>query len=75
MPEMLRYKRQIRTNNRGNKMSRINIDKCSQDELYEECERVVGTQYGHNMIGLICNAAEKRFGKEVAEDLFETYQI
>ena len=56
-------------------MSRINIDKCSQDELYEECERVMGTQYGHNMIGLICNAAEKRFGKEVAEDLFETYQI
>ena len=74
MPEMLRYKRQIKTNNRGNKM-RININKCSQDELYEECERVVGTQYGHNMIGLICNVAEERFGKKVAEDLFETYQI
>ena len=54
---------------------KINIDKCSQDELYEEGERVVGTQYGHNMIGLICNVAEERFGKKVAEDLFETYQI
>ena len=74
MPEMLRYKRQIKTNNRGNKM-KININKCSQDELYEECERVMGTQYGHNMIGLICNVAEERFGEEVAKDLFETYQI
>ena len=54
---------------------KININKCSQDELYKECERVVGTQYGHNMIGLICNVAEERFGEEVAKDLFETYQI
>ena len=53
---------------------RININTCSQDELYEECERVLDTQFGHNMIGLICNVAEERFGKDVAQDLFETYQ-
>ena len=64
----------FKQNQRRNKM-RININTCSQDELYEECERVVGTQHGHNMIGLICNVAEERFGEEVAKDLFETYQI
>ena len=47
-------------------MSRLNIKEASIDELEEECENVLGTPYGHNIIGLICNVVDERFGKEEA---------
>ena len=53
---------------------RTNINTCSLDELEDECINVMGTPYGHNIIGIICSEAEKRFGKEEAERLFELYQ-
>ena len=56
-------------------MSRLNIKEASIDELEEECENVLGTPYGHNIIGLICNVVDERFGKEEADRLFNTYQI
>ena len=54
---------------------RLNINTCTEEELYEECDRVAGSNFGHNMISIICNVAKKRFGKEVAEEIFETYQV
>ena len=54
---------------------RINIGTCTLEELEDECIKVMGTPYGHNMIGLICSEADKRFGKEEAERLFNTYQM
>ena len=53
---------------------RTNINTCSLNELEDECIKVLGTTFGHNMIGIICSEAEKRFGKEEAERLFELYQ-
>ena len=54
---------------------RINIKTSTLDELEEECMELMGTPYGHNMIGIICNVVEDRFGKEDAERLFNFYQI
>ena len=55
-------------------MSKVNISKCTLEQLEEECEQVVGTQYGHNMIGIICRVAGERFGEKEADRLFELYQ-
>ena len=54
---------------------RINIKTATLDELEEECMELMGTPYGHNMIGIICNEVEDRFSKEDAERLFNFYQI
>ena len=56
-------------------MSKTNLKTATLDELEEQCISVMGTTYGHNMIGIICQVAEKRFGKENADRLFNTYQI
>ena len=55
-------------------MSRLNIKTATLDELENECAELVGTQQGHNMIGIICGVVEDRFGEEEADRLFETYQ-
>ena len=54
--------------------SRVNLKTATLKEMEEECARVMGTTFGHNMIGIICRAAGERFGKEEADMLFETYQ-
>jgi len=55
-------------------MSRLNIKTATLNELENECAELVGTQFGHNMIGIICGIVEDRFGEEEADRLFETYQ-
>ena len=55
--------------------NRINLKIATLDEIREECESVLGTQFGHNMIGIMCGVVEDRFGKEQAEELFNDYQI
>lgn len=55
--------------------SKININTATLDELEDECMSVMGTQFGHNMIGIICNVVKERFSKEDADRLFNTYQI
>ena len=55
-------------------MTKININTCTLLELDFECKKVKGTTFGHNMIGLMCNVAEKRFGKKEAEKLCKKYQ-
>ena len=56
-------------------MARMNINTATLEELEDECAELIGTQYGHNMISIICNVVDKRFGKEEAERFFEEYQI
>lgn len=56
-------------------MAKININTATLEELEDECAELIGTQYGHNMIGIICGVVEDRFGEEQAERLFNTYQI
>ena len=56
-------------------MRRINIKTATLDELEEECMELMGTPYGHNMIGIICDVVENRFSKKDAERLFNFYQI
>ena len=56
-------------------MSRINLKTAPLDKLEDECMELMGTPYGHNMIGIICNVVGERFGKEDADRLFNTYQM
>ena len=55
-------------------MAKFNLKTATIDEMEEECMSLQETQFGHNMIGLICNEAEERFGKKEAERLFNLYQ-
>ena len=55
--------------------SKINLKTATLDEIREECECVLGTPFGHNMIGLMCSVVSDRFGKDEADSLFEDYQI
>ena len=55
-------------------MSRINIKTATLEELDNECAELMGTPYGHNMIGIICSTVSERFGEEEADKLFEIYQ-
>jgi hypothetical protein len=54
---------------------RLNIKEATIDELEEECMRLQGTTYGPNMIGIICNVVDERFGEDEANRFFETYQV
>ena len=54
--------------------SKINLKTATLDEIREECESVYGTQFGHNMIGIMCRVVEDRFSKNEADSLFEDYQ-
>ena len=56
-------------------MSRTNLKTATLEQLEDVCMELMGTPYGHNMIGIICQTVEDRFGKEDAERLFNTYQI
>ena len=56
-------------------MAKFNLKTASLKEMEEECESLQGSQFGHNMIGIICNVVEERFGEEEAERFFETYQM
>jgi len=55
--------------------NKINLKTATFEELEQECQEVLGTMYGHNMIGIICSVAEERFGKDKAEYLFNNYQL
>ena len=55
-------------------MSKVNINTCTLEELESECIKVVGTNFGHNIIGIICNVTAERFGKDEADRLFDMYQ-
>jgi hypothetical protein len=59
---------------KGERM-RLNIKEATIDELEEECMRLQGTTYGPNMIGIICNVVDERFGEDEANRFFETYQV
>lgn len=54
---------------------RINIKTATIEEIENECSELMGTPFGHNMIGIICSQVEDRFGKEEAERLYDSYQV
>ncbi len=54
---------------------RINIKTATIEEIENECLELMGTPFGHNMIGIICSQVEDRFGKEEAERLYDSYQV
>jgi len=54
---------------------RMNIKEATLEELEDKCAELMGTQFGHNMIGIICNVVDERFGKEEAERLYNFYQM
>ena len=56
-------------------MARLNLQTATLEELENECAELMGTQFGHNMIGIICGVVEDRFGEEQAERLFNSYQM
>tara|TARA_R100000315_G_C5138910_1_gene79449 strand:- start:50 stop:220 length:171 start_codon:yes stop_codon:yes gene_type:complete len=56
-------------------MSRLNIETATIEELEDKCFELMGTPFGHNMIGIICSQVENRFGKEEAERFYNTYQM
>ena len=56
-------------------MSKVKLKDMTVDDMRDECESVLGTPYGHNIIGLICNMAEQKFGVKVAQELYEKYQV
>ena len=55
-------------------MSRLKIENATLEELEDKCIDVIGTPFGHNIIGIICQQVEERFGKKEAERLFDLYQ-
>ena len=55
-------------------MSRVNINTCTLEELEDECIKVEGTNFGHNIIGIICRVASDRFGEEEGDRLYDLYQ-
>ena len=54
--------------------NRINLKTATLDEIWNECEKVNGTTFGHNMIGIMCNVVDERFGEEEAQELCNSYQ-
>ena len=54
--------------------NKVNLETCSLKEMEIECIMAQGTPYGHNIIGIICRVAKKRFGKETSDKLFNEYQ-
>ena len=55
-------------------MSKTNLRTATLEQLEDECMELMGTPYGHNMIGIICRTVSARFGEKEADRLFETYQ-
>ena len=56
-------------------MPKINIKTATLQELKNECVKLKFTPYGHNMIGIILNEVEKRFGELESIKLYKEYQI
>ena len=55
-------------------MAKFNLKTATLEEMEQECQSLIGSQFGHNMIGIICNVAQERFGEKEAERLFNLYQ-
>ena len=56
-------------------MSRFDFKNMTLESAESEILSVLGTPYGHNMIGIMCGVVEKRFGETEAQELFNEYQI
>ena len=56
-------------------MSKLSLKTATIEELEDECIEVMRTQYGHNIIGIICNVVRDRFGEDEAVRFFDEYQM
>ena len=56
-------------------MSKLNLKTATIEELEDECIELMGTPYGNNIIGIICNVVEERFGEDEAVRYFDSYQM
>ena len=43
------------------------IKTATLEELEEKCYELIGTNYGHNMIGILLEEVSERFGEEEAD--------
>tara|TARA_R100001230_G_C5571765_1_gene93277 strand:+ start:264 stop:443 length:180 start_codon:yes stop_codon:yes gene_type:complete len=50
------------------------LNTASLSELEDKCMELSGTNYGHNMIGIIIGIVSDRFGEDEADRLHELYQ-
>ena len=48
-------------------MSRTNLKTATLEQLEDECMELMGTPYGHNMIGIICQTEK---GQELWEWMY-----
>ena len=55
-------------------MSRFDFENMTLESARNECFRVYGTTYGHNMIYIILDKVEEKFGEKEADKLFEEFQ-
>lgn len=56
-------------------MARFDFENMTIESAEEECAKVFGTPYGHNMISIICNQVKEKFGVDEADRLFYEYQV
>ena len=52
----------------------FDLNNITLESAKNECFRVYGTRFGHNMIGIIINKVAEKFGEKEADKLFEEYQ-
>ena len=45
-------------------MSKTNLRTATLEQLEDECMELMGTPYGHNMIGILCRTVSDRFGEK-----------
>ncbi len=55
-------------------MSRFDFKNMTLESAESEILSVLGTPYGHNMIGIIIGQVAEKFGETEADRLFEQYQ-
>lgn len=56
-------------------MARFRPQNATLSEIQTECMILKGSQHGHNMIGILCDIVEKRFGEKESIKLYKKYQL
>ena len=56
-------------------MAKFKPQTATLREIQTECSLLKGSGYGHNMIGLLCDIVEKRFGEKESIKLYKKYQM
>ena len=54
-------------------LNKINVEEAEVHEVIEYCDSIYYEQYGHNIVALVLQAVERKWGKETAQDIYERY--